>query len=578
MQHFDQALQELIKLGKRQGFLTFAQVNEYLPDEDVNPDRLDDLIESIEETGLEIRDEQKAPPPPKPSKPSAQAARNPGKESARKSSPKPMLMCEETDEEVDADAPRRQRSPMRDQMGRFDDPLRLYLTQMGEYRLLTKDEEIAQAKMIEITRKQFRRGLFECDFVAKTAFEVLSKVQEGKLPFDRTVKVSLTEGLDREQILGRMPHNLRTLELLLEKNARDYTKATDPSRPQSERDDAQRILRRRRRKVATLLEEMSLRTQRLLPLMRRLEQMSRRMCALDKRLSQHESRSNKEDLANHQAELLDLMQLTRETPQSLAAKFSVLKKRLAAYEQSMSDLSAANLRLVVSIAKKYRNRGLSFLDLIQEGNTGLMRAVDKYEYRRGYKFSTYATWWIRQAITRAIADQARVIRIPVHMIELVSRLRRIDRELEQEHGRRPTMMEIADRANVPLEDARRLLDVADAPISLDRPLSERQDSSISDFIADDTEVNPSTAAASELLRDQIDQVLTTLTYREREIIRLRYGLGDGYTYTLEEVGRIFNVTRERIRQIEAKAVRKLQHPVRSTPLKGFLDQFAVSTR
>jgi RNA polymerase primary sigma factor len=332
------------------------------------------------------------------------------------------------------------------------------------------------------------------------------------------------------------------------------------------------VLRRRRHKVATLLEEMSLRTQRLLPLMRRLEQMSRRMLALEKRIKQGESKTTKEDLANCKAELLDLMQLTRETPAGLAAKSNLLKQRLAAYEQAMSDLSAANLRLVVSIAKKYRNRGLSFLDLIQEGNTGLMRAVDKYEYRRGYKFSTYATWWIRQAITRAIADQARVIRIPVHMIELVSRLRKIDRELEQELGRRPTMMEIADRANVPLDEARRLLDVADAPVSLDRPLGEREESCISDFIADDSESNPTMAATSELLRDQIDQVLTTLTYREREIIRLRYGLGDGYTYTLEEVGRIFNVTRERIRQIEAKAVRKLQHPVRSTPLRGFLDQ------
>jgi RNA polymerase primary sigma factor len=574
VQHFDQALQELIKLGKRQGFLTFAQVNQYLPDEDVNPDRLDDLIESIEETGLEIRDEQKAPPPAKPARPSAQAARNPSKDPPRKSSPRPPVHRDILDEE---EAPRHQRSSMRDDMGRFDDPLRLYLTQMGEYRLLTKDEEIAQAKMIEVTRKQFRRALFESDFVANTALEVLVKVQEGKLPFDRTVKVSLTEGLDRDQILGRMPHNLRTLALLLEKNARDYAKATDPSRLQSERDEAHSVLRRRRRKVATLLEEMSLRTQRLLPLMRRLEQMSRRMLVLDKRLSQRGSKATKEDLANHKAELLDLMQLTHETPQTLALKVSVLKKRLAVYEQSMSDLSAANLRLVVSIAKKYRNRGLSFLDLIQEGNTGLMRAVDKYEYRRGYKFSTYATWWIRQAITRAIADQARVIRIPVHMIELVSRLRRIDRELEQELGRKPTMMEVADRANIPLDEARRLLDVADTPISLDRPLGEREESSISDFIADDSENNPTTAAASELLRDQIDQVLTTLTYREREIIRLRYGLGDGYTYTLEEVGRIFNVTRERIRQIEAKAVRKLQHPVRSTPLKGFLDHYAVGT-
>ncbi len=313
MQHFDQALQELIKLGKRQGYLTFAQVNDYLPDEDVNPDRLDDLIESIEESGLEIRDEQKMPLPLTP-KPSAQAQCNPKKDAGRGTSPKQSRPKKAKTEQVTAAAPRHERSAMRDEMGRFDDPLRLYLTQMGEYRLLSKDEEISQAKMIEVTRKQFRRSLFECDFVAKTAWEVLEKVREGKLPFDRTVKVSLTEGLDRDQILGRMPHNLQTLELLLEKNGRDFAKATDASRTQQERDESQLVLKRRRRKAATLLEEMSLRTQRLLPLLRRLEQMSRRMTALDKRLSQRESRSTKEELANYKAELLDLMQVTRETP------------------------------------------------------------------------------------------------------------------------------------------------------------------------------------------------------------------------------------------------------------------------
>ncbi|HQX52513.1 MAG TPA: RNA polymerase sigma factor RpoD [Planctomycetaceae bacterium] len=241
----------------------------------------------------------------------------------------------------------------------------------------------------------------------------------------------------------------------------------------------------------------------------------------------------------------------------------------------MRDLSGGNLRLVVSIAKKYRNRGMTFLDLIQEGNTGLMRAVDKYEYRRGYKFSTYATWWIRQAITRAIADQARTIRVPVHMIETMTRLRAASRTLLQDIGREPTVEEMAELAGVPMEEARRVMRISRQPISLDKPIGESDDSAFGDFLEDRSKDSPVSNAASEMLKDKIDIVLKTLTYREREIIKLRYGLGDGYTYTLEEVGRIFKVTRERVRQIEAKAVRKLQHPVRSRQLQGFLEGIAA---
>ena len=333
-----------------------------------------------------------------------------------------------------------------------------------------------------------------------------------------------------------------------------------------------RSLRIRRRKCVTLVEELSIRTQRVQPLMRKLEQISSRMCDLQHQLEEAKAtRASKDDRANFEKELRDLMLMTLETSDSLAKRVEVMRKRFTEYEDAKRALSGGNLRLVVSIAKKYRNRGLSFLDLIQEGNTGLMRAVDKYEYRRGYKFSTYATWWIRQAITRAIADQARTIRIPVHMIETMSKLRNVSKKLLQEMGREPTIEETAKAAGISIEETRRVLKISRHPISLDRPVGESEDSYFGDFIEDDGAESPVSAATQEMLKDKIESVLKTLTYREREIIKLRYGLGDGYTYTLEEVGRIFKVTRERVRQIEAKAVRKLQHPVRSRQLEGFLD-------
>lgn len=544
MHRLDDNLKVLVEQGQAQGYLTFTQVNDYLPDEAVNPEKLDHLLMSIEELGLEIRADEARPVVILPEK-----KRN-GKGKAKVKEPVPG---EETSR-------------------RIDDPVRMYLTQMGEIPLLTREEEISLAKKIEVTRKRFRRELLESDYAMKAAMDILTRVNKGELPFDRTIKVSVTEGLEKDQIMGRMPYNLRTLEELRKLNIADFDTIISKSAPEAQKRSARQALTIRRRKMATLMEELSLRTQRLQPTLRRLEQISRRMIELKKQIEGTKHlKGSKEDRANLQRELHDLTLMTLETPDSLAARMRSIVTRFAAYELSMRELSGGNLRLVVSIAKKYRNRGLSFLDLIQEGNTGLMRAVDKYEYRRGYKFSTYATWWIRQAITRAIADQARTIRIPVHMIETMSKLRRVSKKLVQEQGREPTIEETAIAAGVSLEETRRVLKISRHPISLDRPVGESEDSYFGDFIEDDCVESPVNAATQEMLKDKIDHVLKTLTYREREIIKLRYGLGDGYTYTLEEVGRIFKVTRERVRQIEAKAVRKLQHPVRSRQLKGFLD-------
>jgi len=455
----------------------------------------------------------------------------------------------------------------------IDDPVRIYLMQMGEIPLLTRGEEIAAASQIERCRTAFRHSMLVTDYVLQGAVALLEKVYDGRLRLDRTVEVSVTNVRHKRHIMGLLDPNLRTLRHLLRQNGKDFALAINKRRPMRQRRAAWRSLVCRRNKAVRLVEELGLRTQRLQPLLEKLREISQRMDDLVAELVPlRRKRSAADRVREIRKELRYLMRITLESPSTLhrrVAKTTILQER---YDAAKRGLSAGNLRLVVSIAKRYRNRGLSFLDLIQEGNTGLMRAVDKFEHARGYKFSTYATWWIRQAITRAIADQSRTIRVPVHMIETMSKVRSVSRDLVQRHAAEPSVEETADAAGLSVDETSCVLQMSRQPLSLDQPVGDHDDSYFGEFLEDYREDDPLYEMNQDLLKDRIADVLAALNYREREIIRLRYGLADGYSYTLEEVGKIFSVTRERVRQIEAKAVRKLQHPVRSRKLSGFLDR------
>jgi RNA polymerase primary sigma factor len=559
-------LQELEALGKKRGFLTYDDLNNALPDEWVETERLDALFVRFAAERIQMVASTYKPPVEKKVK------------FAEDAKPAPVIIDGEIvddEEDMKAIAEALEEASTR----RIDDPVRMYLTQMGEISLLTRDEEIRLAKKIETCRMIFRRRVLENDYCVQQAIDTLELVQSGELPFDRTMRIATNELNAKEKISARLPGNIKTVRSLLEANRVDWTTLESGQRlAKAQRQELLTQIKKRRRKMATLVEELSLRTSRIQPLLTKIRSILGKMKSLEQDLAKaqaHPDRYDPEDILVMKEELDGLRSLVLAEPAELDEKVRDTTTVFLEYEQAKRDLSGGNLRLVVSIAKKYRNRGLSFLDIIQEGNTGLMRAVDKYEYKRGYKFSTYATWWIRQAITRAIADHARTIRIPVHMIETMSKLRNISKALVQELGREPTVEEIAQKAKMSVSEARRVLKISRHPISLDRPVGESEDSYFGDFIEDESAESPTDTAAQQMLRDRIEAVLKTLTYREREIIKLRYGIGDGYTYTLEEVGRIFKVTRERVRQVEAKALRKLQHPVRARKLIGFLDASAA---
>jgi RNA polymerase primary sigma factor len=578
--------------------MSYEELNTCLPDEMVDPEKLDELLVLVDRLNIELIDERTVhrhgyTPFQAPLQTNLKFKRDEKKRTEKPSRISIDADCEEDEAPVameEHEPPAR--PPGQEEIldeaetqavieeaisdsgsKRIDDPIRMYLTQMGTIPLLTREEEIRLAKKIETTRMIFRRRVLESDYAAAQAVETLQQVHDGNLPFDRTMRISTAEENAKDKVACRIPVNLTTIRRLLDQNRETWEQLQNGEWSSARKQAAGEEMERRRRKMATLLEECCLRTARIQPLMRKLQAINKKITQLERELekaAKHPQRYEDEDIYVMREELDGLRSLVLEEPDALRQRLKVITTVFDEYEQAKRDLSGGNLRLVVSIAKKYRNRGLPFLDIIQEGNTGLMRAVDKYEYKRGYKFSTYATWWIRQAITRAIADHARTIRVPVHMIETMSKLRTIQKHLLQIKGREPTIEEIAARAEMSVDETRRVMKISRHPISLDRPVGESEDSQFGDFIEDERQEAPSDTATSDMLRARINDVLKTLTYREREILKLRYGIGDGYTYTLEEVGRIFKVTRERVRQVESKAIRKLQHPVRRRRLTNFL--------
>lgn len=598
------SLTTLIDLGRQRGWVTFEEINNELPDDLVNAERVAELLGHFDRLSIEMIDTPEArardyrssrisqgdaTPAQDDSPPTTRAESGPTHKPSRRRKNAlidawPMLRADgeptaedldhqqfEDPEEVAALAA----TLAADGRRCVDDPVRMYFLQMGSIELLTREQEVRLAKKIETTRMICRRRVLETDHAIAQAVDLLGRVHRGELPLDRTLRISSAEEHHKDHLARRIPVNLETVSKLMELNTADYFALRDGRLTRAQERMTREVMRLRRRRMATLLEECQLRMSRIHPMLKKMKSICGKMQELQTQLLPLEmcpDGGDPEDVQVLREELEGLCDIVQEDPDELAMRLGRLDRALAEYEQAKRDLACANLRLVISIAKRYRNRGLPFLDLIQEGNTGLMRAVDKYEYKRGYKFSTYATWWIRQAITRSISENARTVRVPLHMLDQVAKMRMAAREMLHANGSEPTIDELAEKTGMSPADVRKVLRVARTPVSLDRPLGENDHGTVGDFLEDDRTPNPAQAATHEALRARIEIVLKTLTYREREIIKLRFGIGDGYTYTLEEVGRIFKVTRERVRQVEARAIRKLQLPVRSRKFASFIEQ------
>ncbi|MBM3977869.1 MAG: RNA polymerase sigma factor RpoD [Planctomycetes bacterium] len=569
----EDTIKVLIEEGRRKGFLTYNELNVLIEDQFLPPDRMDAVFVALEEAGVDVLDDPE----------SAEA----GEAGFGDSEDEAGDLLDLTEPVGAAEEPVESAPLPRGVMPeKIDDPVRMYLTQMGEIPLLTREQEIFLAKTIEITRKRFRKKAVGSGLALTKSLKTLEEVDRGELAFDRTLKVNpnpkpdddpkIVETLGKQFLAKRLPVNIVTIRVLLARLKEEYRPLLNPNLSRKERSDALVTVQRLRRKLIILVEECHLQVKKVRPYIDDIDEHFREMRSIERKLAALRAAKKPPQVSKELQERLSEMEwMALEPTDRLKRRLDQVKLHFNEYEKAKRELSSGNLRLVVSIAKKYRNRGLSFLDLIQEGNTGLMKAVEKYEYRRGYKFSTYATWWIRQAITRSIADQARTIRIPVHMIETMSKLRNASKKLLQQKGREPSVEEVAEASGISVDEAKRVMKISKHPISLDRPIGDSDDSYFGDFIEDESAESPVQAAGHEMLKERINDVLNTLTFREREIIKLRYGIGDGYTYTLEEVGRIFRVTRERVRQIEAKAVRKLRHPVRARQLSSFLDGIQI---
>ncbi len=543
-------IEEILEAFKGKKTITYSELNKVLPEDVVTGKDIDAVLSRLAKEGVDLDDDGV-------------------EEEEADTDVLPDETPDDDDGAVSVDSDN----------GDIHDPVRMYLSEMGSIPLLTREEEVTLAKQIEISCKRFRKRTLESPIAIRYVMELNKKVAQNRETLDKIMRTTNPAGIGKNDILSRLPGHITTLEELYVICVDLWKQLEKGGLSESEESKIFSELRLRQRRGAMLLEELGLRTKRIMPVKKRIEDMAMESYRLEREIAQISKKGSKATVIEKRKlemaeDKLNRIRMEAQEPlERLRSRAGHIRKRYKMYQKVKQHLSSGNLRLVVSIAKKYRHRGLSFIDLIQEGNTGLMKAVEKYEYRRGYKFSTYATWWIRQAITRAIADQARTIRIPVHMIETMSKLRRITRLLVQQIGREPTVEEIAKEADIPISEARRVMRISKHPISLDRPIGagDADDSHFGDFIEDTSVDNPVNVASYEMLKDKIDNVLESLTFREREIIKLRYGIGDDYTYTLEEVGRKFNVTRERVRQIEAKALKKLQHPVRSRKLNGFLE-------